>query len=78
MPLCEPIMEYQKHDILKEFLETHSTEVINMLYTEWNWDDAKEVWCEEAREEGIAQGRNEKALSIARNALAKGLTPEFI
>ena len=25
-----------------------------MLLTEWNWDDAKEVWQEEAREEGIA------------------------
>ena len=23
-----------------------------MLLTEWNWDDAKEVWQEEAREEG--------------------------
>jgi len=22
-----------------------------MLFTEWNWDDAKEVWQEEAREE---------------------------
>jgi DNA-binding transcriptional MerR regulator len=22
-----------------------------MLMTEWNWDDAKEVWQEEAREE---------------------------
>jgi hypothetical protein len=24
------------HDILKEFLETHSSEVINMLLTEWH------------------------------------------
>jgi len=27
-----------------------------MLTTEWNWDDAKEVWQEEAKEEGIAIG----------------------
>jgi hypothetical protein len=26
--------------ILKEFLELHSSEVFNMLFTEWNWDDA--------------------------------------
>jgi flagellar biosynthesis/type III secretory pathway protein FliH len=27
-----------------------------MLYTEWNWDDAKAVWQEEAREEGWEGG----------------------
>ena len=30
-----------------------------MLITEWNWDDAKEVWQEEAREEGLTKGRLE-------------------
>jgi predicted transposase/invertase (TIGR01784 family) len=40
------------HDILKEFFEEHAKEMMNMLMTEWNWDDAKEVWQEEAREEG--------------------------
>ncbi|MDR1178005.1 MAG: Rpn family recombination-promoting nuclease/putative transposase, partial [Spirochaetaceae bacterium] len=30
----------REHDILKEFLERHSSEVMNMLLTEWNWDDA--------------------------------------
>jgi hypothetical protein len=59
------------HDILKEFLEKNASEVLSMLITEWNWDDAKEVWQEEAhdegraegmvkgRAEGMAQGRNE-------------------
>jgi len=28
------------HDILKEFMEANSSEVFNMLLTEWNWDDA--------------------------------------
>jgi predicted transposase/invertase (TIGR01784 family) len=39
------------HDILKEFLEKNASEVLNMLFTEWNWDDAKEVWQEESRED---------------------------
>jgi hypothetical protein len=47
------------HDILKDFLTEHASEVINMLMTEWNWDDARDVWKEEAREEGIAEGREE-------------------
>ena len=45
-----------------------------MLITEWNWDDAKEVWQEEAREEG----RTGEKLEIARNLLVKGSTPEFV
>jgi hypothetical protein len=74
------------HGILKEFLELHSSEVFNMLFTEWNWDDALAVRFEEGveegiekgiekgREEGIEKGREE----IARNALAKGLPPDII
>jgi len=45
-------IEYCKeNNILKNFLETHSSEVFNMLLTEWNWDDALEVAREEGREE---------------------------
>ncbi|MCL2706318.1 MAG: Rpn family recombination-promoting nuclease/putative transposase [Spirochaetaceae bacterium] len=39
-----------KYDILKEYLEKYASEVLNMLYTEFNIDVAKEVWQEEARE----------------------------
>jgi len=46
----------RKHDILKGFMEEHAKEIMNMLTTEWNWDTAKEVWQEEAREEGIGMG----------------------
>ena len=37
-----------------------------MLMTEWDWDDAKEVWQNEAKEE------------IVTNALAKGFPLETI
>ena len=70
------------HGILKEFLETHSSEVFNMLLTDWNWDDAKEVWQEEAYEDGFEEGREEGLEegreAVARNALAKGLSIEFV
>jgi predicted transposase/invertase (TIGR01784 family) len=56
-----------------------------MLITEWNWDDAKEVWQEEAREEGLQEGRQEglvklqqKQLEIARKMKARGTPPEQI
>ncbi|MDR2305225.1 MAG: Rpn family recombination-promoting nuclease/putative transposase [Treponema sp.] len=47
------------NDILKDILETHAAEVMNMLMTEWNWDDAKEVWFEEGMEKGMEKGMEE-------------------
>jgi len=69
----EAVKYCRKHDILKEYLEINASEILNMLLTEWNWDDAKEVWQEEAREEGREQIRE-----IARNLLAKGNAPEYV
>jgi hypothetical protein len=37
------IQDCIKRNILKEFLEIHTTEVMSMLFTEWNWDDALAV-----------------------------------
>jgi hypothetical protein len=37
--------------ILEEFLKKHSSEVIGMIFTEWNWDDYWAVNREEAYEE---------------------------
>jgi len=39
-------------NILVSFLERHSSEVENMIFGEWNMDEAIEVWKEEAREDG--------------------------
>jgi predicted transposase/invertase (TIGR01784 family) len=70
----EAVKYCEKHDILKEFLKLHGTEVLGMLYTEFNLDDAIAV----AREEGWEDGRDEEKLEIARNLLAKGSTLEFV
>jgi hypothetical protein len=49
-----------------------------MLLNEWDWDEAKEVWQEEAMDEGIREGKKwvadliEKGLSLAEiDELAK-------
>jgi len=72
--LKQAIQYCKEHDILKEFLELHSTEVFNMLLTEWNWDDALTVRYEEGLEQGLEQGLEK----TARNALAKGYSFEQI
>jgi len=69
------------HDILKGFLEKHSTEVQNMLFTEWNWDDALAVRYEEGKEEGWEKGKEEgleKGHEEVLDLVAKGYTVEEI
>jgi len=78
------------NDILKTFLETHSSEVFNMLLTEWDTEEAKLVWREEGFEDGLEEGlekglakgreegREEGRGEVARNALAEGVPIELI
>ena len=61
------------YDIMKEFLETHASEVENMLYTEWNIEDAKQVWYEEGLEKGEQKGE-QKIIEL----LKSGKSPEEI
>jgi hypothetical protein len=64
----------RKHGILKEFLELHAAEVLSMLMTEWNTEDAIAV----AREEGKEEGMEREQEIIAKNALESGLSPDFV
>jgi predicted transposase/invertase (TIGR01784 family) len=62
------------NDKLKDFLETHGSEVHNMLMGEYNEEEHMEVVREEALEEGIERGMT----TAARNALAQGIPTETI
>ena len=66
-----------ENNILKPFLKTHSSEVFNMLITEWSTEEAKEVWREEAWEEGWEKGR-EKGQEEILKLLKTGKPPEEI
>jgi predicted transposase/invertase (TIGR01784 family) len=74
----EAVKYCRKHDILKELLEKNATEVMNMLMTEWNWDDALAFRYEEGIEEGMEKGMEAEREQVARNALAQGVSPELI
>jgi predicted transposase YdaD len=67
-----------EHNILREFLETHASEVANMLLTEWKLEEALEVEREEGREEGLARGREEAKKEDAKNFLALGVSPATV
>jgi predicted transposase/invertase (TIGR01784 family) len=62
-----------EHNILKTFLEENASEVVNMLITEWNWDEALAVREEEGREK-----RNEEIARNAIRALNEGIQPEIV
>jgi hypothetical protein len=47
--ISEAIEYCIKEDIMREFLESKRSEVKNMLYTEFNIEEAKKVWWEEAQ-----------------------------
>ncbi|MCL2805492.1 MAG: hypothetical protein FWD26_06105, partial [Treponema sp.] len=63
----------QNNAILKEFLEVHGSEVLTMLLTEWNTEDAIAYAREEGREEGIDIGI-EKGVDIVLDLLDQGLS----
>jgi predicted transposase/invertase (TIGR01784 family) len=66
----EAIKYCSRHGILREYLEKHGSEVLNMILTEWNTEDAIAFAREEGREEGCEK--------IARTALAEGVPIELI
>ncbi|MFP3043782.1 hypothetical protein LQZ19_18375 [Treponema primitia] len=81
MPLEQAVTEAVryciKNRILVRFLEEHGGEVVNMLFGEWDWDEAKEAWQEEAREEGEQKGRAE-TLNEVLELLKQGYRAEEI
>jgi predicted transposase/invertase (TIGR01784 family) len=78
----EAIKFCSRHGILNEFLEIHASEVLNMILTEWNTEDAiafaREEALEEGLEKGLEKGLDERNKAIAMNLLAKGSTLEFV
>ena len=67
----QAVRDCMEEGILTEFMKNHGSEVVNMLYTQWNYDDAVAVEREEAfedgREAGLAIG---KTLGIAEGKAA--------
>jgi predicted transposase/invertase (TIGR01784 family) len=63
----------KKHDILKEYLEIHGSEVLNMLLEEWNTEDAIAYARKEEREEVRFEER-QRFMEL----LDQGLSPDEI
>ena len=62
---------------LKDFLEEHGSEVINMLFDDISVEEIAEIRAEEAREEGIQTGLEMKERYVI-DLIDQGLSPEEI
>ena len=85
-PFTTAIKEAIKKGFLSDYLNRKSTEVQNMLLTEYDYDTDIAVQRKEAFEDGISIGRNEgislgahqKAIETAKKFLAMGLSIEQV
>jgi hypothetical protein len=75
--VTEAVRRCIRDGILAGFLEEHGSEVMNMLLEEWNWEEAKEVWREEALEEGMERGAQKERNQILE-MIKQGYTAEQI
>lgn len=55
--ILQAVKDCKQNGILVDFVQKYGLEAVNMLYTQFNMEDAKEVWQEEAYNEGRADGR---------------------
>ena len=76
------IKECIKNDILREYLQRKSREVVNMLIAEYDYDTDIAVQRQESLmlgiQQGEARGSRQKALETAKNLLHFGLSVENI
>ena len=67
-----------KQNVMPNYLNRKTTEVSNMLWGEYNYDEDIAAQRKEAFDDGISQGELKKAIETARNFLSMGLSPEQI
>lgn len=68
-----------EHDgIMSDFVSEHGSEAVNMLFTQFNMEDALEANYEEGFEDGILRGEMNHLIRLVHNKLSKGKSPELI
>ena len=68
----------EERDIMKEFLQQHEREVIDMVNFEWNQKDFEEAILEEGMERGRAEGMEQGKVDIVLEMLRDKLPLETI
>ena len=77
-PFTKAISQAIKEGFLSDYLARKSTEVENMLMTEYDYDTDIAVQREEAYEDGLSKGAYENAVKTAKSMLADNLNIQFV
>lgn len=72
------IKDCEREGIMVDFVRAYGTEAVNMLFTEFNMEDALEVRYEEGFEDGMEKGELVKLIQQVCRKLQKGKTSEAI
>lgn len=72
------IKDCEREGIMVDFVRAHGTEAVNMLFTEFNMEDALEVRYEEGFEDGMEKGELIKLIQLVCRKLQKGKASEAI
>lgn len=75
--IISAMQDCEQNGILTDFIREHGSEARNMLFTEFNMEDALEVRYEEGFADGKARGEV-KAIHAIRKKLEKDMSPEEI
>lgn len=76
--LKKTIEDCEREGIMVDFVRKHGSEAVNMLFTQWNLEDALEVRYEEGLEDGEEKGKMLKLIHQVMQKLQKGKSLEQI
>ena len=76
--IARVIQDCERQGIMVEFVREHGTEAMNMIFTQFNMDDALKSNYEEGVEDGVDIGREVSLIQLVCRKLQKGKSAEVI
>lgn len=76
--ITKTIEDCEREGIMVDFVREHGSEAVNMIYTQFNMDDALEVRYEEGFEDGAEKGDMLRLIKMVYRKLQKGKAPSVI
>ena len=70
--LTQTIEDCEREGIMVDFVRKHGSEAVNMLFTQWNMEDALEVRYEEGFEDGFEDGELFALVKLVNQKYQKG------
>ena len=70
--VTQTIKDCEQEGIMLDFVHKHGSEAVNMLFTQWNMEDALEVRYEEGLEDGTEKGIMIALIQMVSKKLQKG------